>query len=550
MSVALPTGQQHEASSATARWKRRWDRCENWLAQVVDRCNPILVKETRQALKSRQFVITFLIVLVACWIVSFGGVAIIGPQIKYAAAGGVMLIAYFVVLAFPLCVIVPFSAFRSLASEQEDNTYDLLSITTLSSRQIIAGKLCSAIVQMLVYFCAVSPCVAFTFLLRGVEATSVGLLLLLTLLESTGLSLLALLVGTLSRVRYTQVIVSVGLVIALCIAFIGSIATAVLFHEESHQFIRERDFWIGLAAGLTLYATALGLVFRAAAAQIAFPSENRSSAVRRWMLIQQSCFVGWLSVPVVLYPESSDSLAVSCALGGIAAVAYWYIMGTLMTGEWPHLSRRVQRSLPQSTLGRTLFTWFNPGPGTGYMFAVANLGMLALLGLTAVAFWSPQSARRINELAVFVLIFGWCYVTIFLGIGRLIINAVRRFTYVPMSGGILLQLILVLVGVGIPLALQMASRSFGRGYSLIHMVDPLRTMSELVTRGPRAIETGVLVIVLPAAAIVVLLLNLRSVMSELHRQRTAAPTRVLEEDASLETPLPPKPTNPWETDAD
>ena len=132
------------------------------------------MKETRQALKSFQFTITFVLVLVACWVVTIGGVALIGPGIFYAAAGGTMLMAYYVILAFPLMVVVPYSAFRSLAAEREDNTYDLLSITTLKPRQIISGKLGSSIVQMAVYFSAITPCLAFTYLLRGVDVPTIA----------------------------------------------------------------------------------------------------------------------------------------------------------------------------------------------------------------------------------------------------------------------------------------------------------------------------------------------------------------------------------------
>ena len=69
-----------------------WRKIERRLEQIADRANPILVKETRQALKSRQFISTFLLVLAACWIASMGGIVIIGPQIYYAAAGAEMLI--------------------------------------------------------------------------------------------------------------------------------------------------------------------------------------------------------------------------------------------------------------------------------------------------------------------------------------------------------------------------------------------------------------------------------------------------------------------------
>ena len=531
-------------------WQKRWAWVERRLLGAVDWLNPILVKEARQALKSRQFVITFLIVLVACWIVSFAGVAIIGPQIRYAAAGGAMLIAYYAVLAFPLAVIVPFSAFRSLAVEQEDNTYDLLSITTLSSRQIVAGKLWSAIVQMLVYCCAVSPCLAFTFLLRGVDAAAVLLLLALTILGSIGLSMIALVIGTISRVRHTQVIISVALVLGLALAFSGAIGMAITFQSESHLFLRDAEFWVGLALVLTLYITTFGLLHSAAAAQIAFPSENRSSPLRWWMLAQQACFVGWVSFPLILFRTERNAVAEIVAGAILMATAYWFVMGALMTGEWPHLSRRVQRSLPQSKLGRMFLTWFNPGPGAGYMFAIANLGLLTTVGLIlALTLGKPSNLGRVRDVT-YLLIFAWCYVTIFLGLGRLIINAVRRFTFVPMAGAFLLQLILVLLGVGIPLLLQMTSNSFGssRNYALVHVVDPLQTLRILADDGASAVRADVSVLILISAASVVLLLNLRSVVVELRRQRLTTPERLVEEEAMLHPAPAPKPANPWEAE--
>ena len=113
-----------------ARVEAAWRSVESWLVWLGDYLNPILVKETRQALKSLQFTMTFVLVLVACWVVTIGGVAIIGPGIFYSATGGTLLLAYYSILAFPLAVVVPYSAFRSLAAEREDNTFDLLSITT------------------------------------------------------------------------------------------------------------------------------------------------------------------------------------------------------------------------------------------------------------------------------------------------------------------------------------------------------------------------------------------------------------------------------------
>ena len=56
----LPDLQQRE--SMIERW---FDQIDDWCERMGDRLNPILVKETRQALKSRQFMVTFSVLLFA-----------------------------------------------------------------------------------------------------------------------------------------------------------------------------------------------------------------------------------------------------------------------------------------------------------------------------------------------------------------------------------------------------------------------------------------------------------------------------------------------------
>jgi hypothetical protein len=144
-----------------------WDRVETSLERLGEQLNPILVKEARQALKSKQFAVTFTLLLLCGWGWSLLGIAMLSPGVYYAPAGPFMLVGYYFVLAVPLLVVVPFAAFRSLASEREDGTYELLSITALSPRLIVTGKLGSALLQMMVYYSALSPCIVFTYVLRG-----------------------------------------------------------------------------------------------------------------------------------------------------------------------------------------------------------------------------------------------------------------------------------------------------------------------------------------------------------------------------------------------
>jgi hypothetical protein len=547
-----------------SKWVQTWNWFETRLAALAERANPILVKETRQALKSRQFIITFLIVLLGCWIVSFIGIAVVGPQIYFAAAGPGMLAAYYTILIIPLSLVVPFTAFRSLAAEQEENTFDLLSITTLGSRQIVTGKLTSALVQMVVYLSAVSPCIAFTFLLRGVDAITVAVLMTVAVLGCIALSMASLLIGAVARVRNTQVIISVALVLALAGAGIGLWFLGIAIIAEGSATYREPQFLILAVGMMAIYITTFGILHAAATAQVAFVSENRSTPLRRWMMAQQACLCGslggityfaWQQIGAV----RSDEMAIILIIMATVGSAYWYFMGSLMTGEWPHLSRRVQRSLPTSIMLRPFVSLLNPGPGSGYLFAISNLTTLIVLGMTGILLvgWinglrglgTAGGGRPSIETAIYFAIFAWSYVVAFLGFGRLIINALRKWAFVPMTAAFLIHLVMFLAAIGIPTVLQLTSRELrNSGYTLWQMTNPVWTLGELASRGPDNVQAQVLVLILPTVALVALVLNMRSVATELLLQKTPVPVRIIEDEAELQAALPHQPSSPWDVD--
>jgi hypothetical protein len=535
-----------DAARGSSWGSRVWEFVEARLVALTDRANPILVKETRQALKSRQFVVTFVIVLAACWIVSFAAAAIIGPQMYYAATGASLLVWYYGILAFPLAVIVPYSAFRSLATEQEDNTYELLSITTLSSRQIVTGKLWSAVVQMIVYLSAVSPCLAFTYLLRGVDVVMTGFLLAIAVLGCLGLSMISLFIGAASRAKHTQIITSVALVLALFGAFWMGVYIASELADQSIP--RDPEFFAVCVIVLTIYVTTFGLLHAAASAQISFSSENRSTPVRRWMMAQQGALIGGGLGTLYAFGTRPDDIAGTAMVMTLLGSIYWAVMGALLTSEWPHLSRRVQRSLPQSTVGRTFLSFFNPGPGAGYLFAVSNLTavLLTALALGAYAHSRSTTFMRFDQISGAIVLL-WGYVVGYLGLGRIVIAWARRWTFVSLTAGLLFHLLLVGAGVGIPLAIQTMSRSMRNdGYTLLQMSNPFWTLSELLDRGVNSVPLPILVILVPAFGVAMLLLNMKSVAAELLRQRVAPPTRVIEEEAELHPAPVPAPANPWE----
>ncbi|MCA9133244.1 MAG: hypothetical protein KDA45_08815, partial [Planctomycetales bacterium] len=169
-----PTTLQHRMTNLPeSGWERAW----LWASE---RINPIVIKEVRQSLKSKQFTISFGLTLIAAVSWTLIAVSLMVPRIFYLPGGMPLLAGFFCILTVPLMVIIPFSAFRSLTAETEDSTFELLSISSLSALQIVHGKMASACVQILLYLSALAPCIVLTYLLRGVGLFTILFLLGLT----------------------------------------------------------------------------------------------------------------------------------------------------------------------------------------------------------------------------------------------------------------------------------------------------------------------------------------------------------------------------------
>ncbi|MCC7085323.1 MAG: hypothetical protein IT427_09985 [Pirellulales bacterium] len=537
------------AGAAQSRVAAVWSAADRFLSHAGDWLNPILVKETRQALKSSQFTITFVLVLAACWIVTIGVVAYIGPRIFYSAEGGTLLAWYYAVLALPLLVVVPLSAFRSLTAEREDNTYDLLSITTLRPRQIISGKLGSAIAQMAVYFSVITPCLAFTYLLRGVDLPTIATLLLFTFFWSLGLSMVGILLATLTTQRFVQVFVLVGFVGGLLFMFYCGLWLGYYagYYGRSTLWGVGNEFWIFLGVVATLYGTFFALAYFAAAGMITFTSENRSTPLRACMAVQQAAFVGWMAAAWISDNFGLEVVLVMAIISGI----YWYAMGTMLTAERPTMSQRVRRRLPQSFFGRMFLSWFNPGPASGYMFVIANITAVAVLCLLAIAFGEFIASRsgggRPTVVEVLDAMFiGWGYVVAYLGVGVLAISALRRIATVTMLASVLIHLLLLLAGFGIPYAVKSMSLELREAdYSFLQVTDPVFSIWHVLDGGTTS-DASVLLLLIPGVAICVLLLNVPRIIRELRVVREAAPARVLQDEAELHPTPASLPQNPWD----
>jgi hypothetical protein len=538
-------GAADSGDRSLGKHSRSWDRIEALLDRGSEWLNPILVKEARQALKSWQFVITFTVILTCGWLWTIFGVVFSMPGIAYGGGGQLMLMGYFYVLSLPLLVIVPFSAFRSLAAEREDGTFELISITALNARQIVSGKLGSAILQMMVHFSAMAPCVAFTYLLRGIDVFSIFFVLYYTFLCSLLLATFGLLVATISRSRHWQVLLSVLLLLVLFIAWI----TWISFITNSVWLDLWRAdlpvFWALQGCILTFVLSFFVLILWTAGAQISFASDNRSSRLRYVMLAQQVLWIGWMTYfwAALQFPP------IAVVMLTIAAI-YWMVMGSLLIGEHPQLSPRVRRELPQTYFGRMLLTWFNPGSGTGYAFAVLNL---ATLGIWTIALhtWNVEAGTTQSNyityegLLIYVALIV-SYTAIYLGVSRLIVLLARNAAAVGMVFSLLITILIVLAGAALPLLFQFWLFNYQLdSYTELQITNWCWTMLE-AAEGRLAAQT-IVWLFLVVGAIVIFVVNIILATGEIAQTRLIAPRRVLE-DAAAALPATKRKSSPWDDD--
>jgi hypothetical protein len=201
-------------------------------------------------------------------------------------------------------------------------------------------------------------------MLRGIDVVSIVFILVYLFAGSLAFALVALLLATISRERHWQTVISLGVVVALCFAFfLSCIACHELLRFSAFE-IDQRWFWLAHAAAATAYFSYFALFYFAAAAQLTFASDNRSTPLRICMLAQHALLAGWIALMV--WEEQSQlqflTIGVPLIMAISMATIHWSIMGMFLVGESPQLSPRVQRTLPKTSAGRAFLSWFFPGP--------------------------------------------------------------------------------------------------------------------------------------------------------------------------------------------
>lgn len=500
--VALPAESAPASEGLT-------DRFAAWGDRISDRLNPILVKETRQALKSRQFSITFMLLLVVAWLISAAGALWAGPAIEFGTAGRAFFVFYYFVLAFAIFLIVPFSAFRSMLNERDHDTYELLSISTLSPGQIVRGKLSSSVIQILIYYSAIAPFIAFTSLLQGFDLPLVTFMLTGAFLWATCTSMIALMLSTLSRHRQWQAFNTIGMLVLLVWQLFGAMGLGTVMMSEPIPFESE-EFWWGVGCTLTGVLTYFLLFQQISISRLTFESDNRSSGIRAictaqfvlaWIgLLAVALYFGWSYVEDEAYGSLIAAGSIHC-----------FVVGLFASTETEFLSRRIRRNMPRSPLLRLLIAPFMPGGGRGFLYLLCHLGVIVFISRFDV--WGPMLGYTKTTWEPWLVNWGMalpCYTVAYIGFGAAVGRWGRRITpeIRPAHARVLVLLMaaMAMIAPYLPYAFDLVEYRYG--YSLMEISNPFKTM-DMLTQGSSR-QADLVLSILAAVAGIAILINLRS----------------------------------------
>ncbi|MEO9934994.1 ABC transporter permease [Rhodopirellula bahusiensis] len=524
MSTASLPEPSVSARENVASWLLRLDE---WAERTGDKLNPILIKETRQALKSRQFVVTFSVLLIAAFAWTVIGSLMLMPQIYTSPSAPRLLIGYYFVLAVPMLLIVPLAAYRSLEAEIDDGTLELLSITSLSAWQIVMGKLASASLQMMLYLITLFPCVAYAYTLRGIDLPTVGLIMAMLIASGLLLTVVALSFAPLARGRTGRIstLLVVLMVLMLCEYLVGAAAVALILY--GNPLAAGWTTFIFVASLLTAICLS-HLLLTTTAAQLTPESENRSSGIRWSILVLTATLIGLATFAMEWNPGDDQEGLILWFPVGLILAGVWTGAGAMMAAESSSLTPRIQRELPGNFLSRLTLTFLTPGPATGLVFA--SLGSILVASVLMLAAYRAESivgmrlpAGAYNSLFQLVVAYT-SYLVIFLFCVRWIVALVRINNNPRVEIGLAAFIVVAVLASLIPYSIGLHMNDYRQyNYSAWQITNWVWTIGMIMDRSVSDLLIGAL----GTCGLIAILFSIATVGERSLAIKTATPEAVL-----------------------
>jgi hypothetical protein len=350
-------------------------RPNNLRARIDDWINPIVVKELRQAVQSR-FVVAALLCLLCIQLIAIGVYlfATRSSILDIDAGRQVFMVLYGILLFLSMLFVPLYTAIR-LVAERSDTNVDLLFITTIKPRSIIAGKLFSAFILTILIFSACLPFMAFTYFLRGIDLPSIFIVLALGFIIVMACTQLSIFVAAIPVNRVFKLLFGIiELWFIFSIFWVAMAAVNGLFQMGVGSRFGDWDFWKAVFGVLSFFGLVMGSFFVLSVALITPQAANRALPVRVF-ITSAWAFLFVVALIVSLFEKHTGPIVLwQLVFNSIFAIALF-----VGVSERDRLGRRVLRSIPRSVLKRGLAFFFFSGAASGVIWASA--GICLTLGL-------------------------------------------------------------------------------------------------------------------------------------------------------------------------
>jgi hypothetical protein len=441
-----------------------------WLGNTSDRLSPIVVKEVRQAVRGREFHFSFGISLVAGLAVAFFGTA--DALTGNGTSGGWTFAVLMGCLTLLGMAVVPLVAFSALRNERLEQTLELMTLTALSPRRVVIGKLLAQSVKLATLFAGLAPFIAMSFLLGGIDFGTIVVSLLVLFMWSLWACAACLFLSSLVNTRAMSGLVFGGAGVVLFLVFVGfglpRAAYFIISRGASGGILPgtgSQSWWVLAIATTFCLATMVNLVLLAEN-RLALPAENKVTPLRVGFLVQFLLIAAWtlsfIDEPPAIRLEAGRVLEV---IGGL----HLAIIAMFTVTEDLAVSRRVLLRMRAWPAWTWLLAMFRPGGGRGAIYVMVQMALFLAAAWLLRPTW--QSLRW--SLAM-------CgYICFFTGVPAVVFRLLRpaRAASFHLRVAILLLLPVALLLPDILYYVLWQPAVFDLKFSARHLVNPIRTLA-------------------------------------------------------------------------
>jgi hypothetical protein len=387
------------------------------LDRLDDAINPIVVKELRQAVKSRLVVFSLLFFLLLQVVVL--GLILWLQEIQTSdpdelqAGQGIFLTLQGILLGVCLLLVPSYTGVR-LAAERSDTNVDLLFISALKPWSIVWGKFLSAAVLVLLIFSACAPFMTFTYLLRGIDIPTILLIIGMDFLAVMAATMLAVFLAAVPSNRGLKgVLFLLGFLVLIGLFSLALSVSAPLVFQRGMVRLDTEEFWAGIAGVVGLILAEMGQYFVWSVALISPPSANRALLVRSYTAAR--CLLTLIAAVWIAYVVRHPA---PIYMWQGTALFLFAVQLTISISERDHLGPRVARTIPRNGLLRGLAFLFYSGAAGGILFCVLLGGLALGLGPVLVILLggrftgpgsAPEDARHVAFVMLLLALYAYAY---------------------------------------------------------------------------------------------------------------------------------------------